>query len=93
MREIMWKKQGIDMDNERYRSAVEKRYGRCDICDEIPTDRELSVDHDHTTKAVRGLLCVTCNAAVGMVRESEEIMDRIKRYLAGGALWRAPRRR
>lgn len=41
---------------------VERQDGRCAIC---RRDVRLVVDHDHATKAVRGLLCDLCNHAVG----------------------------
>ena len=34
--------------------------------------RSLSVDHDHLTNKVRGLLCSRCNQAVGLLRDNPE---------------------
>lgn len=41
-----------------------------------------SVDHDHTTGKVRGLLCQGCNVAVGFL-ESAEWMQSALKYLDG----------
>jgi hypothetical protein len=40
--------------------------GVCAICNQPPSPgRNLSVDHNHETGEVRGLLCVGCNTGVG----------------------------
>lgn len=39
----------------------------CAICGKPPKSQELSVDHDHETGEVRGLLCTPCNRAIGFV--------------------------
>lgn len=41
----------------------------------------LHVDHDHTTGAVRGLLCGTCNYAVGAVYDSSSNLRNLASYL------------
>lgn len=44
--------------------------GKCAICGKRPMYGEaLSVDHDHKTKAVRGLLCKPCNLAIGLLKD------------------------
>lgn len=46
---------GLDGDEER---ALHRwQGGRCFVCGRRATTRELAVDHDHVTGAVRGLLC------------------------------------
>ncbi len=39
------------------------------------------VDHDHQTGFVRGLLCRDCNAALGLFKDSQEILERAIGYL------------
>lgn len=55
--------------------------GRCAIC-RIATGkaRRLSVDHDHATGEVRGLLCTNCNRTV--LGHDGEILRRALAYLA-----------
>jgi hypothetical protein len=54
----------------------------CAICLKFcSTGKNLGVDHDHRTGKVRGLLCQTCNSAIGMVKESLELIDKMKSYL------------
>lgn len=57
--------------------------GRCAICLEIPQE-SLQVDHCHTTGEVRGLLCPTCNRAIGLLRDIPENMMRAAIYVARG---------
>lgn len=52
--------------------------GVCAICAE---PRPLVVDHDHASDAVRGLLCVPCNSALGRF-ETKGWADAAAAYLA-----------
>lgn len=77
--------------------ALEKRYGItrsdydalyawqggvCHICRRATgKTRRLSVDHDHATGIVRGLLCRPCNNYLGHLRDSEEAFLRAVEYL------------
>lgn len=56
---------------EWYESQTIKQNGRCAICGKIETARHqkgspvsLSIDHNHATGKVRGLLCRLCNHAL-----------------------------
>lgn len=53
--------------------------GRCAICVEV--SERLCVDHDHVTGTVRGLLCLTCNFAVGALKDSPLLAESLIRYL------------
>ena len=48
---------------EQYDKMLERQGGGCAVCGKAPKPgaRRLAVDHDHSTKVVRGLLCFTCN--------------------------------
>lgn len=50
---------------EDYEKMLESQNGGCAICGRVPTGRALHVDHDHKTGLVRGLLCHSCNHAIG----------------------------
>jgi hypothetical protein len=41
----------------------------------------LTVDHNHVTGDIRGLLCSRCNAALGNLREEPAIMHALIRYI------------
>lgn len=74
---------GITFDD--YVSLYKKQNGVCAIClQECKTRKSLSVDHDHDTMAVRGLLCNRCNRAIGMLGEDPDILERAKEYILKG---------
>lgn len=55
----------------------------CAICRRATgATRRLSVDHDHKTGFVRGLLCRPCNDLLGHLRDDPEAAARICDYLA-----------
>lgn len=41
----------------------------------------MSVDHDHTSGKVRGLLCGRCNAGVGYFRDDPALMEQAAIYI------------
>ena len=50
--------------------------GRCAICAAPePDDQSLHVDHCHGTEAIRGPLCFTCNAGLGMFDQRVERLE------------------
>lgn len=58
--------------------------GRCKLCRGEPNGRgELHVDHDHVTNRVRGLLCHSCNTALGLFKDSVEVMAKAIEYVKG----------
>ena len=40
-----------------------------------------SVDHDHKTGKVRGLLCNRCNRSLGLLQDKVELLESAKQYL------------
>lgn len=57
--------------------------GRCAACgDPMVGLREPVVDHCHETGEVRGLLCVRCNVAEGMLLGLPERATRLAAYMA-----------
>lgn len=66
-----------------YNKRLEDQSGRCDICgaDKPGGKGSWHVDHDHATGAVRGLLCLRCNALLGHARDDESILERAIMYL------------
>lgn len=72
------KKYGIS--GEDYERLLAAQNGTCAICQQ-KQERLLSVDHCHKSGAVRGLLCVKCNSALGMIGDDLGLVCRIIDYL------------
>jgi hypothetical protein len=68
---------------EEYDKLFEAQGGCCAIChrpDET-FKKHLSVDHNHETGKVRGLLCGNCNTGLGKFQESLTLFDSARAYL------------
>lgn len=74
---------------EEYDSMLSWQNGVCAVC-RLPesvsrTDgkgvRQLCVDHDHATGALRGLLCSRCNSAEGLLASDPKRAQRLMEYL------------
>jgi hypothetical protein len=62
----------------------EEQNGRCAICQKFPLSSktfDLYVDHDHKTGKVRHLLCMKCNALLGMCNDDQGILLAALEYL------------
>ena len=69
------------LDDNGYNDLLASQIGVCKICEKPPGSRDLCVDHDHGTGAIRGLLCSKCNSAIGLLAEDERVMRNAIRYL------------
>jgi len=82
--------------NARYKRHLKSRYGitvaeynemllsqggRCKICEQECSSGTLSVDHDHVTDEIRGLLCRKCNAGLGNLGDTLALLERAVLYL------------
>lgn len=56
--------------------------GLCAVCRRAPSRRGLVIDHDHQTKAIRGLLCDPCNTGIGLLGDTLEGLQRAVEYFA-----------
>lgn len=63
----------------QYEQMFEAQGGVCAICGKPPGKHALHVDHNHVTGKVRGLLCFSCNGALGWF---EKLAEKIRKYLA-----------
>ena len=72
------RKYGISI--EEYESLKLKQNNLCAICNKKDT-QPLSVDHDHSTGEIRGLLCNRCNQGLGFFKDNIENLRNAERYL------------
>ena len=79
VRQVRWRKAGISITPGEYVALREAQNSRCAICLNTPT--VLVVDHCHRTGVVRGLLCSTCNRALGLFADSKERLTKAFEYL------------
>ncbi len=73
-----------DCTPEQYHAMVIAQNGQCKICGtKNPGGGRIyfTIDHCHTTKRVRGLLCTSCNLAIGIMQESAERLISAAKYL------------
>ncbi len=77
------------MTTEQHEDMVAAHGGKCAICGQAETAvdpktgtvKRLCVDHCHTTKKVRGLLCFRCNSTIGRIGENLALLDAMRAYL------------
>lgn len=95
---VRWLKR-YGLTPEQYSEMFAQQGGKCKVCRRPETQlannglpKPLAVDHDHSCcpdstrscgKCVRGLLCMHCNGALGMVGDSRSLLRSMIAYLEG----------
>lgn len=66
-----------------WEALMESRGWACEICGRTSetSGRSLAVDHDHSTGAIRGVLCQRCNCAIGLLLEDKDSLANAINYL------------
>lgn len=67
-----------NITNEIYEDLLKNQNGKCDIC---KTNEPQAIDHCHKTGKTRGLLCRACNTALGMFKDSTDVLAEAILYL------------
>src|SRR5450756_334040 len=73
-----------DHSPEDFDQLLASQGGRCAICrTEKPNgyQQSWSVDHDHKTNKVRGILCFHCNSVLGNAKDSVKVLEAAISYL------------
>lgn len=80
-------KQTYDINLEKWNELFRRQNGVCAVCKRPETTIwrgkkvNLAVDHDHETLEVRGLLCIRCNRALGLLREDKATIKALHDYI------------
>lgn len=69
------------MTIKQYNDILKKQNGKCAICKKENKNKRLSVDHDHKTGLIRGLLCNNCNQGLGHFRDNLDFLMAAMKYL------------
>ena len=81
-----------NISQEKFNEILEKQLNRCPICLNllnIKVPKSISIDHDHKCcpgsyscgLCIRGLLCNSCNLAIGQLKDDPEYLKRAIIYL------------
>ena len=80
--------QRYGIDKVTYMLMLKSQNGVCAICNKSETVKDcnnnirpLSVDHNHLTGKIRGLLCYYCNTMVAYIENSPQLVEIITKYL------------
>jgi hypothetical protein len=73
----------VDQLCDFYNKQFASQKGCCAICGRHESEFKyrLSIDHDHETCKLRGLLCSNCNTAIGSLQDDAELCLKAYNYL------------
>lgn len=82
-------KYGIGIDT--WEEWMERQQRCCYLClgEFTNQQKDVHVDHNHKTGAVRSLLCLKCNVSVGMLREDGSLAIKFLKYVKEFEEWSA----
>ncbi len=75
-----WNQHGIEISLSKYNNLKRFQQNKCAICKKTES-RSLSVDHNHRTGKIRGLVCRKCNLILGNAEDSTRVLTSAIRYL------------
>lgn len=70
---------------EEYNTILKKQNNSCSICKiDFKTIKlkHIHIDHCHITGKVRGILCHSCNTALGLIKDNKETLLQMVKYLS-----------
>ena len=66
------------LSSEEYQYMIDQQGGKCWICKQ---KKALHIDHCHRTGKIGRLLCGNCNRALGLFRDSPELLEKAAEYI------------
>jgi hypothetical protein len=70
------------LSTKQFNSLMQEKF--CELCGcEFSDKKRPSIDHDHTTGIIRGLLCQPCNAMLGRLCDDPRVFRKVADYLEG----------
>ena len=61
---------------------LDAQFGRCAIC-KTADSTKWRIDHCHSTKLIRGILCARCNILIVKIEDNKEFLSNAVAYLNG----------
>lgn len=78
-------KRKYNLSIEEYETLIESQNNSCKVCGTHAKNNikgKLYIDHCHTTGKVRGLLCMKCNSALGLLNDDKTLVQKLFDYLS-----------
>lgn len=70
------------ISHQDYKSLLQKQDYKCALCKvDISEKKAAHLDHCHSTGKIRGFLCGNCNKALGLFKDSTEVLSNAIKYL------------
>lgn len=80
---------------EMYAAKLKAQKGGCAVCGKPETGKRkngtvlsLSIDHNHSTNQIRGLVCQACNVLIGSLERVRQRDERLRKAVAYLARWK-----
>ena len=71
-----------NMTREDRQKLIDQQNSQCAICGYFfKSEKHTHIDHCHITGKIRGILCSHCNVALGLLKDSTEILESAIKYL------------
>jgi len=81
-------KKRYNMSVDKYEKILDAQNYVCKICGKRETDKhqngeykDLSIDHNHNTGKIRGLLCQKCNRGLGSFDDDPILLKKAAKYI------------